>query len=88
MKDTEQFNTSVMKQARLLFNAWARKNKLDKLHTESLDDLVFDIYKTEHRRDLELDEALTELLMIKRLEHAPEDTQAVALANLRYVDAI
>ena len=88
MHDTDKRMTAVTKQARLLFNALARKHHMDELHKACVDDLVLDIYQTEHRRDMALDEALTDIIEVKRLEHAPVNAHAVALANLRYEDAI
>lgn len=78
----------VMQQALHLYKKWMRKHDTDKLHTECVDDLLLDMYRTEYKRDVLLDDALTELIELKRSEHRPVDHQAVALANLRYVDAI
>jgi len=76
----------VTQQAQALFRKWLRKNNADELHTKCIDDLQFEMYRTEHRRDLALDDALADLIEHKRLEFAPIDTQTVALANLRYED--
>jgi len=73
----------VKQQALHLYKKWMRKHSTDKLHTECVDDLVLDIYRTEYRRDVLLDDALIELIELKRSEHRPIDHQAVALANLR-----
>ena len=91
MDKVDAYAEALQKQALSLFNAWTRKTKnewRDLIHTECLDDLVLDIYRTEHKRDLALDEAITDLLIEKRSTNVPANAHAVALANLRYEDAI
>lgn len=88
MNDVEYRNTDVMVQARGMYKAWLKRADPDDLLIDDVEDLVIEMYPTEHRRDGKLCEALRDLIFLKKADHAPRDTHAVALATLRYEDAI
>jgi len=90
LMETLEYTPAVMKQALRLYKKWAKSSAgdLDRLHKDDPETLVNEMYVTEHKRDPLLCEVLTEVIWVKKSEHIPADAHAVALANLRYEDAI
>lgn len=88
MMETLERDAAVMKQALRLYKIWAKKNDLDRLHKDDLQVLIKEMYQTEHKRDQLLCDVLAEVIWVKQSEHIPVNAHAVALANLRYEDAI
>ena len=85
---TAHHDLAVLRQAHQHFDKWAKSNDIDDLWKRDAYDLACEMYAPYGKRDSLLVDAIETLIEFEKSEGTPVDERSVALANLRYEDAI